>query len=151
MRNLVFKSIPVSEIFCDPNFALLAKDYGKQAGRTGLEIRPNRESYLSLENAGLLSAIGAYDVETLVGFAVVVFAPSLHHSGVIASVESLWLAEDFRQYTAGLKLLKEVEKLAVGRKAKGLEITCPTGSRQEILFAHLFRRTNSVFFKNLEV
>lgn len=144
------KRITAKEVFEQPNFSVLADNYAHGAG-VGVDAKPNIEAYLQLEKAGRLKAAGAFNDEgELVGVVAIVITPHLHYSIEVASVETLWLEEGYRQGTAGLKLLAAAERMAKSAGCGFFRLSCPSGSRQEQLFDRLYTRADTTFLKILE-
>ena len=89
--------------------------------------------------------------EELVGLCAVLIAPVLHFGGkVIASTETIFVAEAHRAGAVGRKLLHAAEEVAVLAGAGGLYVTAPTGGRLERLLPHVgYHETNRIFFRGL--
>ena len=74
-------------------------------------MRPDRDTYMALDRAGLLIVIGAYVGATLHGFAAAIKSPALHHgSAPTAMIDTIYM----RPATAGLscsgyRLIAQVE------------------------------------------
>lgn len=141
----------VGQIFADPRFGSLAREYREQAGNTALTGEPDREKYLMLEELGALGISSAIsDTGELIGFLVVIFAPSLHNGKTVATVDTLFIRKEHRKGPAGLRLIREAQRLAEEHGCAGIRYSAPAGSRLETLFERMFERTDVSFYLSLE-
>lgn len=149
----VIRTITVAEAFDSPVFTALCEEYRAEALRNPdlMGALPNREGYTLLVDAGLLYPLGVFVGDELVGLCTVLIAPVLHFGGkVIASTETLFVAEAHRSGGAGLKLLRAAEEVAFRAGVVGLYVTAPSGGRLERLLPHMgYHETNRVFFRGL--
>lgn len=110
---------------------------------------PHFDTYRLLEASGNMQAIGAWDDETLVGFAIVVCYISPHYGRVLAVTESMFMLEPHRSG----RLVKAVEKVAQDRGAVGLLISAPAeGDLDQALTQprHGYRKVAHAYLKEVE-
>lgn len=145
--------ITADEAFDSPTFAALCDEYRAESLRNPdlLGALPDRDGYNRMIDAGLMCLMGVFVGDELVGLCAVLVTPVLHFGGkVIASTETLFVAEAHRAGGAGMKLLRAAEEVAVAAGAGGLYVTAPTGGRLERLLPHVgYHETNRVFFRGL--
>lgn len=142
--------VKVADIFDNPCFMAQAEKYRLESGNPRLTGAPDRVAYEQLELLGLLSAVGVYHRGELVGFAGVVFAPSLHNSKLVANVDTLWLDPEYRLGTAGLRLIRACLDLAREKNAAGVRFSAPAKSRLSVLLSKLFTHSDNTFYTSLE-
>lgn len=147
------RTITVDEAFDSPVFAALCDEYRAESLRNPdmMGALPDREGYARMVGAGLMHPLGVFVGDALVGLCAVLITPVLHFGGkVIASTETLFVAEAHRAGGAGMKLLRAAEQVAAEAGAGGLYVTAPTGGRLERLLPHVgYHETNRVFFRGL--
>lgn len=68
---------------------------------------------------------------SVVGVAACLIQRSRHYDGVVVSMEALYLMKDYRKGSAGIRLLKEVGKIAKEQGAKGFALCAPPESTLE--------------------
>lgn len=147
------RAITIDEAFDSPVFAALCDEYRDESLRNPdmIGALPDREGYARMVGAGLMHPLGVFVGDELVGLCAVLISPVLHFGGkVIASTETLFVAEAHRSGGAGMKLLRAAEEIAINAGAGGLYVTAPTGGRLERLLPHVgYHETNRVFFRGL--
>ena len=68
----------------------------------------------------------------------------------MATTESIFVAHEFRRTGAGVKLIREMERLAGDMGALGVLVSAPAGKRlADVMPGLKYRQTNQVFFKGL--
>lgn len=147
------RAITIAEAFDSPMFAALCDEYRAESLRNPdmMGALPDREGYECMFVAGMLHPLGAFVNGELVGFCTVLVSPVLHFGGkVIASTETLFVADAHRAGGAGMKLLRAAEDVAANAGASGLYVTAPTGGRLERLLPRVgYHETNRIFFRGL--
>ena len=96
---------------------------------------PQREMYLAMELAGMLTCFGAYVDGELVGFVSVIVSVMPHHGKLVATVESLYAAPEYRDRGAGIGLMGVAERHAEESGCVCLTYTARVGSRLETVLA----------------
>ena len=148
------RAISVAEAFDSPVFADLCDEYREESLRNPdmIGALPDRDGYERMVNAGMLYPLGLFAGEELVGMCAVLITPVLHFSGkVLASTETLFVAQSHRAGGAGMKLLRAAESVASVAGAGGLYVTAPVGGRLENLLPHVgYHETNRVFFRGFK-
>jgi predicted GNAT superfamily acetyltransferase len=86
-----------------------------------MELNPLVEVYRELEDKGTLLSLGVFDDDgSLIGYSINILAPNLHYGDVMmCQNDVLFLREDHRKGTLGLRLMRETESQA---KARGAEV-----------------------------
>lgn len=145
------RPITVDEAFDSPVFVALCDEYRDEALRTPgmMGTLPDRQAYERMVGAGLMQPLGVFMDDELVGLCAVLITPVPHFGGlVIASTETLFVAQAHRAGGVGLQLLRAAEDLAVQAGAPGLYVTAPVGGRLERVLPGMgYRETNRVFFR----
>lgn len=76
-------------------------------------LNPWTEKYQALEENGMTIALGAFDDDHFIGYAVTFVMPHMHYKDlIIGSNDIIFLHKDYRASRAGLMLIKETERLA---------------------------------------
>ena len=82
-------------------------------------LKPDISTYEMLESKNALLSLGAFDGDEIVGYSVNIMAHNLHYSDLMmCQSDVLYVREDKRQGPAGLKLMRETERLAKERGAQ---------------------------------
>lgn len=140
------------EASADPDFAGLVSAYAIESSIAGLPTpKGNMDSYIALENAGLMISYCAYINDKLIGFANALVVVMPHYGEKIATMESWFVSEDYRATGAGLRLRSAIEKSVKALGAIGILISAPIGGKLESVMVRTatYRETHSVFFKAL--
>jgi GNAT superfamily N-acetyltransferase len=148
---ITIRHCAASELLDAPNRFELWDEYARESSAGGMpKPEVQIEMYRSLENAGVLRLIGAFDGDTLVGF-VSVLTNVLPHYGVLAAItESFFVAAAYRKTGAGMNLLREAELHAKAIHAPVLLVSAPTGGRLAAVLPNVgYVETNRVFLKKL--
>lgn len=77
----------------------------------------SRETYEALDERGSLIAIGAFDGERIVGYAVAFICEHAHYGTLYAAHDSLYIAPEYRVGRTGIKMMRAVEEEAKARGA----------------------------------
>ena len=106
---------------------------------------PSPDEYIAAEKSGAFIPVGVFEGGRIVGGVNIMIHRIPHYQEVLASVESIFLAKEFRHGTAGLRLLREAEKVAREAGAQVLMVGTRCGSRFEELCRCLYTPVNTVF------
>jgi len=111
-----------------------------------MQLAPDRERYRRAEEAGMLFGLIARENGKPVGYSVNFIGPHLHYSALsYAQNDLLFVTKDHRG-TAGLRLIRETERVA---KAKGAQMViwhAKPGTQLEQLMPKLGYRVQDVMF-----
>lgn len=107
-----------------------------EAQFSGLPPSPNLELYDALINAHALIVLGAFDGDTLVGYATAMLFRHPHYEMTLCQHDLLYLMPAYRQGSAGLRLMQAVEEEARERGAFRIAWHAKPGST----FDHLLQR-----------
>ena len=149
--STTIRKCAVYEIMQDPDFPALIEEYARESAVEGLP-HPNAkmESYLQMDAVGMLHPFGAFKGGALVGFISVLTPVLPHFSALVAVGESFFVSAPHRKGGAGLRLLKEAERVAAEAGSPGLFISTPVrGMLVEILPRRGYTETSRVFFKRI--
>lgn len=85
-----------------------------------MKLKPEREKYAHLDQNGGLVCLWAIDTDgEIVGYSVNFIGPHIHYADlIICNNDVLFLREDLRPSSIGLRLLKETEHVAKSKGAK---------------------------------
>jgi GNAT superfamily N-acetyltransferase len=106
----------------DEMWSLLAAHWDEVAkNKQVMVLKPDRAKYEMLEAQGALLCLAAIEPDgEIVGYSVSFVGPHIHYADlVVANNDVLFLREDLRPSSIGLRLLKETERAA---KAKGARL-----------------------------
>ncbi|GAC1451728.1 MAG: GNAT family N-acetyltransferase [Desulfuromonadaceae bacterium] len=152
-EGVVIRDCRVADIL-HPDNARLIDAYSVESSIAGMPpASAQLPTYIQLESAGALHCLGAYDGDSMVGFASILISVLPHYGVATAIMESLFVSSECRKTGAGTKLLRAAEGYAVSRGACGLLVSAPTGGSLVKMMLHPrsgFCHTNQVFFKGLE-
>jgi GNAT superfamily N-acetyltransferase len=106
-------NVPVLTFFMDEN-SIIDCHWDEVANyKNAIELDPDIEKYVALENAGVLKNVCVYDEDRLIGYSVLFIQPHLHYcKDLFAYVDVIYLHPDYRGSTLGVKLVKKTEQLA---------------------------------------
>lgn len=123
----------VTELLDGPNARDLIAAYATECMIP--DAKPQRETYLAMQRAGLLTCFGAYLDRELVGFVSIITSVMPHHGKKVATIESLYAAPEYRDAGAGNALMAEAERFARDAGCVCLVYTARVGSRLETVLA----------------
>ena len=135
----------MDELFARPEFEQIIKDYAHESGRHVMRGAPNPKEYIAGEKAGIFVPVGVFDGDKIVGGVNIMIHRIPHYQEVLASVESIFLAKQYRHGSAGLRLLRKAEEVAREAGAQVLLVGTRCGSRFEELCRHLYTPVNTTF------
>lgn len=83
-----------------------------------MQLSPDVETYLRLEDAGKLLSLGVFDHDELIGYSVNVVTRNLHYDLRVCQNDVLYLTPEHRLGPLGLRLIRDTERHAreVGAK-----------------------------------
>lgn len=143
----------VSDIQQSPAVDDIVREYADESSIKEIgEAEPDFAMYQSMEESGVLHAIGAFDGDDLVGFAFVFYYGLPHYKGrCIATTESIFVLHKHRKNGAGIKLIRAAESMARELGAPALLISSPYGGRLATVLPQLsYRQSNQVFVIGLK-
>lgn len=81
-------------------------------------LKPDLDTYDTLEERGAMLSLGAYEGDEIVGYSVNIIARNLHYADVMmCQNDVLFLREDKREGMLGIRLMRETERMAKERGA----------------------------------
>ncbi len=105
----------------DEMWDLLALHWNEVAkNKQVMVLKPDRRRYEEMERHGALLCLAALDFDgEIVGYSVCFIGPHIHYADlIVANNDVLFLREDLRPSTVGLRLIRETEKVARARGAQ---------------------------------
>jgi hypothetical protein len=105
----------------DEMWALLKQHWQEIArNKEVMVLKPDRARYEQLEQQGALVCLAAIDPDgDIVGYSVSFIGPHIHYADlIVCNNDVLFLREDLRPSSIGLRLLKETEHLAKNKGAR---------------------------------
>lgn len=101
-------------------------------------VKVNVEALKALEEVGALLALGVFDDERLVGYCVLILSPHLHYDITTATVDLLFLAEEYRRGRVGLEMIERANALAKERGAEGVTWAAKPDSTLDHILQRLY-------------
>jgi len=132
--------------------AQLLKPYADECSLPEIgQVNPQGEMYERMENLGVLKFIAALEGEQVIGFISVIHCILPHYGRNVATVESLFVASEYRASEAGRKLMNAAEDYARSHGCVAILYSAPAGGQLERLLnlSKTYRHSNTVFAKNL--
>lgn len=112
-------------------------------------VRVQWERYATLEAAQALTALGAYDGNKLIGFAVLLDYEPMHYGVKTTTTESLYVGQAYRASGAGLELIVAIQKHATEVGAAGVMISAPQGRELATVLPMMgYRQAYTVFYRS---
>jgi GNAT superfamily N-acetyltransferase len=90
--------------------------------------QPDFAAYERLASSGVLRFIGAFEDESVVGFAVLIVSPSRHYEEPAVSTDCIYLRKSARRSGLGLMLLSKMAEVTAREGAKGYAMVAQPGS-----------------------
>ena len=124
--QLTIEAIPVRQLLEDRSVQLLREEYQMESKCNSVpDHNPNLATYESIEKMGMLDILVAKRNGNIVGFASVVTHELPKYSSIATTVEAIFVSKSERKYGAGLKLMKEIESIAIDRGSDSLFLSAP--------------------------
>ena len=153
MTDIQIGQVPMASIVVNTNWERVLKEYTEESSIKGMPpINPDYKSYMAAEHYGTMKFFGAFYEGQLVGILTMFVVSVPHYSTKIATVESIFVLEEFRKGGLGIKMLKVAQEAAKFFGATGLFISAPLdGKLAKVLEKKKdFTETNRVFFQRLQ-
>lgn len=143
------RRITFGELESDPNFRWLIEAYAEESQIAGLPpANCQSELYRQMEATGAFHVLAAYQNGELAGFLNFLVTVLPHYGAKVATTESIFVAREFRRTGAGVRLIREMEKICAELGAVGVLVSAPSGGRlAEVMPGLKYRETNQIFFK----
>lgn len=143
------RTITFGELESDPNFRWLIEAYAEESQMVGLPpANCQSDLYRQMEASGAFHVLGAYQNGELVGFLNFLVTVLPHYGAIVATTESIFVAQEFRRTGAGVQLIREMEKISTKQGAVGVLVSAPFGGRlADVMPGLKYRHTNQIFFK----
>lgn len=130
----------------------LLKAYAEECSLPEIgQVNPQGEMYERMEDVGVVRFLAAIEDEQLIGFASVLMTVLPHYGRKVATMESLFVASEYRASEAGRKLMNAVEEYAKANGCVAILYSAPAGGQLERLLSakRSYRHSNTVFAKSL--
>ena len=79
-----------------------------------------REMYDRLHEAGMLVCVGVFAGVDLVGYAIATVSPYMHHAGIVANHDGIFVAPAYRRPRLGWRLMDALERECRARGATAI-------------------------------
>lgn len=143
-----FKKMTCDQMLANPLYEGLWHEYRDEAAYTAERLEPDFEHYKALEASGCFDITGVFDDDgSLIGFFTLILSRLPHFKAqLLASTETLFLSKSARKGSAGVRVIRQVQKRARELGASSLLVGTQAGSRGEKLCEALgFVRQNVVW------
>lgn len=129
----------------------LLAEYAAECSYSELgDISPQPELYEALEKSGGFQAFGCFEGDTLIGFACVLVYVLPHYGKLIATTESIFIAQKYRNGIEWSDLKNVIQSYAYARGCHAFLYSAPVGSRFDRLLSHSHaRHTNNTYLVKL--
>jgi GNAT superfamily N-acetyltransferase len=146
---LELRTCSIDEIQAAPNMAEVLAEYAAESSLP--EPAPQWDTYRTLEAAGHIHPIGAFDDARLVGFVFPIIGPLPHYGTRTATVESFFVLKSERHRNIGIRLMQRTEQLARALGAAAILYSAPAMGALSRLLRVLpaYRHSNEVFVREL--
>lgn len=118
----------VADLHAKPGFQSMIDEYAKLAIKSLPVPLFQKENYLPLEKAGLLTVWCCMYGGMVVGFASCLISRIPHYGISIAIAESLFVRECVRANGDGIRFIDAIERHAATNGALAVFFSCPVGS-----------------------
>ena len=152
MSNITIKKTNIAELLFSNNIDELVKQYTHDGKSKHITIEPNidKETYISLEDAGVLDCIVAYNDTVIVGFMVLITNYVLHYSRTSTIIESQFVMEEHRKNGTWKRMMSMAEDIARKRNSAVIVCTSTIDSRfEKVINRSGYVATNIAYMKNL--
>ena len=146
------RPVSYADILRAPNAQALISAYAQECAIPEIGAPcPQADMYALLESTGALHSFGVYKDEKLVGFAAVLFAVLPHYGRKVATLESIFIAEEHRDGGVGRSLMLALEQFADEQECAAILYSAPADSRfdQFLSLVPEYRQTNNVYCRRL--
>jgi len=110
---------------------------------------PNVELYRACEQAGLTVALGVFDGDTMVGYAVAFVSRHPHYDVTYAQHDSLFVQREYRLGRVAMNLKQKMEQACKERGAKFIAWHAKCDSPFDRLLSKMHPKEESVYVKEL--
>lgn len=147
----MIRHITLEELTSAPEFDDLAEAYRVEAAIDDLPMASYKaDIYRSMEAAGLLHILGAYQGDRLIGFLSLIVSVLPHYNMTCATAESYFVDAKHRRGGPGIKLLRKAESLSEELGAGVLLLSArPDSPLSVILPRSGYAPANTVFYRRL--
>ena len=126
---LTFDTCSFRDLSFTTGFGALVCEYAAETANPSIgEAFPQMEKYYELDREGKIRVIRVRDDGQLVGAAVLLLTVSQHYPFPMVGVDSLYLRQNWRKGSTGLKLLAMIKAEAKSLGAPGLPLMAPPDS-----------------------
>lgn len=151
--NSVVRQTNMESLELESSFHALVEEYVAESKPEEMpRHNPDMAGYKRLEAAGMLSVLGAYDDNKLIGFIIIIATPVPHYGSdaKLATVESYFVSCAHRRGGTGLKLLRAAETKAKEMGAVVMFVSAPVNGRLiRVMPSFGYRESNRVFCRRL--
>ena len=128
--------VTVEQLYALPGFEDMIAEYAKHAIKDMPKPLYQKEDYLPLEKAGVLTVWCAMYGGLVVGFATCLLSKIPHYGVNIAIAESVFVRKHVRRLGLGIRFLRTIELYALNNDIPVVFASCPMGSDYEKVLIH---------------
>lgn len=153
MTDIEIGQVPLASILVNSNWERVLKEYTEESSIKGMPpINPDYRGYMTAEHYGTMKFFAAFHEGVLIGILTMFVVTIPHYSTKIATIESIFVLDEYRPSGVGSKMLKVAKEAAKLFGATGLFISAPIdGKLAKVLEKKKeFTETNRVFFTRLQ-
>lgn len=133
---ITYRDIVPSQVMPDI-YALLHAHWLETEKDVARGPAPSIDMYKACEDAGLTVAIGLFDDDVMVGYAVAFVHRHLHYDLVAAQHDSLFIRQDHRNGRNGINLIRHLEAACLAKDAQFIAWHAKKGSPFDKLLARM--------------
>jgi hypothetical protein len=131
----------------ESTFLELVSEYAMEGSIEGIPNDVQYNTYRVMDSAGVLRCLGVYIDDIFAGFAIIMVSILPHHGVKTAIVDSIFIAKAHRNTLAGIKLINDIENIAINENLSGVLYSTPSdGPLTHILEHKKYREIGKVFF-----
>lgn len=147
----MIKIIDIKTLFSEQSKLSLFQEYANESKiAEAPEANPNEAMYNDMEARGFLTVVGLYSNDLLAGFTIITYSPMTHNGEWLATLDSIFIHQDYRKFGSGKRLIEFSESVASKVGAKVIVMTAPVGSRlSKVAKLFSYKETNIIYSKAL--
>lgn len=141
------RATSIQEMYDKAQELMLAHWHELATDKKLMELAPAIDRYRAMEETGSLFALGVWDGDTMVGYSLSFLLINLHYSALkYAHNDVLFLREDYRKGSVGVKLIAATEKAALALGARLMLWHVKPDTSAAKLFPRLGYRVQDIMF-----
>lgn len=143
---ITYRDIVPSEVMPDI-YALLHAHWLETEKDVSIGPAPSVEMYRACEDAGLTVAIGVFDDDVMVGYAVAFVHRHLHYDLIASAHDSLFIDKKYRNGRIGLTLIRLLEVASQEKGAQFIAWHAKKGSAFDKLLSRMNYHPEEIIYR----